>query len=218
MALLVLAAKAQDNSRHHVLSPTIEVMGGPRFAVISKEYRDEIKPRFMYQAGVLFGVEMRQKHGATFLKTGLLLDDYRFIKHESRWANLSFLDFPVNIGYLYRFNNNFSLSGAAGVDFVYCYHYKDNFGLDVNGKEVENNMMFGAMVGASAEYSFSKHFSVFANMSANFYFNKTIRVVFTHDYDQEPPYKAALPTHTTRDIDIPTFLNIGLGIKYRLYE
>lgn len=212
----VLTTVAQKPSVPRIFTPTIEVAGGPRFAVIPKEYRDDIKPHFMYQAGILFGVEMRQKHGATFLKTGLLLDDYRFTEYEWLSANLSFLDFPVNIGYLYRINNNFSLAGSVGANFVYCYHYKDNSGLNVNGKEVIRNMIFGASVNVSTEYSFSKHFSVFANVSANFFFNRTLYVIFTHEYDHEPPLNPMHPTHTTIDIDIPSFINVGLGIRYRL--
>ncbi len=213
---LVLVAEAQDPSRSQILTPTIEVTVGPRFAVVQKDYRDDVKQRFMYQAGVLFGVDMRQKHGATFLKTGLLLDDYHFTEYEWLSANLSFLDFPVNIGYLYRINNNFSLAGSVGVNFVYCYHYKDNFGLNVNGKEVIRNMIFGASVNVSTEYSFSKHFSVFANVSANFFFNRTMYVIFTHEYDHETPLYPMHPTHTTKYIEIPSFINIGVGVRYHL--
>ena len=187
-----------QQGKEHFLVPMLEISGGLRFAVYPKE---EVlaKPLLMYQSGVVLGVEMRQPHGATFLKTGALFENYRYVWGEVQHISASFIDVPIHLGYRYRFGDRFSASASAGLSFLFCYHYKNN-GFEIVGKEMDYNHVMGASVDLSAEYALSSQFSFCATVMANHYFRQILWVKYDYNY---------------QSMELPTFINVRLGIKFR---
>lgn len=199
--ILVQSHYAQEKTTSCRFVPTVEVYGGFRFAALSKDQKTLAKPLLMYQTGILLGVEMNQKRGASFLNTGVLFDNYHYMWGNIQRIKTSFLDIPFLFGYRYRFNNKLSLSASAGLSFVYCYHYKNiDLGYEVVGKDMKEKFMVGMMACASGEYMFSDQFSLCVKVSTNFYFNQTLWIA---------------DDKFTQSVDVPVFINAGLGIKYR---
>ena len=89
---------SQQKEERPAFVPSLELSGGPRFAVYPKG-ETLAKPLLMYQSGALLGVEMRQSHGATFLNAGVLFENYRYTRGEVQHINASFIDLPIHFGY-----------------------------------------------------------------------------------------------------------------------
>lgn len=189
---------AQQKEERSAFVPTLELSGGPRFAVYPKG-EAHAKPLLMYQSGALLGVEMRQVHGVFFLNAGVLFENYRYTWGEVQHINASFIDLPLHFGYRYCFNDKFSASASVGLSFVYCYHYRNN-GFEIVGKDMDYNHLKGVSVELSAEYAFSDQISLCANVLANNYFRQTLWVKYDCNYNS---------------IALPTFINVLLGVKYR---
>jgi hypothetical protein len=189
---------AQQGKERRLFVPTFEVVAGPRFAVYPKE---EVlaKSLLMYQTGALFGVEMGQSHGVTFLNAGVFLENYRYTRGEVQHITASFVDFPIHFGYRYCFNDRFSASASAGLSFLYCYHYRNN-GFEIVGKDMDFSHVMGASADLSAECALSDQFSLCASVLTNFYFQQTLWVKYDYNYSS---------------IEFPTFINVLLGVKYR---
>ena len=190
---------AAQEKKERFFAPVIEISGGPRFAVYPK---DEVlaKPLSMYQAGALLGVEMNLPHGAVFLKTGALFENYRYTWGEVQHITASFIDVPILFGYRYRFSDRFSASASVGMGILFCYHYKNN-GLDIAGREMDHNHVTGASADLSAEYALSSWFSICAAVMANHYFRSTLWVKYDNNY---------------QSMELPTFIGIRLGVRFRL--
>lgn len=75
LIIILLIGFSCIGQERRLFVPTFEVVAGPRFAVYPKE---EVlaKSLLMYQTGALFGVEMGQSHGVTFLNAGAFLENY----------------------------------------------------------------------------------------------------------------------------------------------
>lgn len=200
--VIVSPCYAQNTDKTACYIPFVEVSGGERFTAFSK--MTVRQPMNMYQAGGLFGVEMEQPRGASFINTGLLLDNYRFSLDELKTNQIttSFLDIPVDFGYRFQLNDAFSLSASLGLSFLICYHYgchysDDHPDFEMSCHEMKENRGVGANVGFCAEYAFSDRFSLCASTSSNFYFQYLMMLEYLHE------------------IEIPNFINVRLGVKYR---
>lgn len=193
---------AQNKCDINQFASVVEISVGVRFTAFSK--MTVRQPMNMYQAGGLFGVEMKQRRGASFINTGLLLDNYRFSLDELKTKQIttSFLDIPVDFGYRFQLNDAFSLSASLGLSFLICYHYgchysDDHPDFEMSCHEMKENRGVGANVGFCAEYAFSDRFSLCASTSSNFYFQYLMMLEYLHE------------------IEIPNFINVRLGVKYR---
>lgn len=133
-----------------------------------------------------------------------MLDNYRFSldKLKTKQITTSFLDIPVDFGYRFQLNDAFSLSASLGLSFLICYHYgchysDDHPDFEMSCHEMKENRGVGANVGFCAEYAFSDRFSLCASISSNFYFQYLMMLEYMHE------------------IEIPNFINVRLGVKYR---
>ncbi len=194
IGLFVQSGLAQNNR----FVPFVEVSGGERFAV-SLQKNTINRPQAMYQAGALVGVEMKQRHGATFIKSGLFFENYRFVRGASQTQPIisSYFDVPVLFGYRWQCTKVLSVSASLGSSYLVCYHYANRLsGLEVSRKSMDRNTLAGACSDFSFEYNLSDRFSLSATALICSYFQQTMWI----EYHQS--------------IETPSFINLRLGIKY----
>lgn len=203
LSLLLIGLFAQSSVAQVMgngFTPFFEGSGGARFAV-SLQKNTINRPQAMYQAGALVGVEMRQRHGATFVKSGLLFENYRFLRgvSESQPIKVSYFDMPIVFGYRWPFNKSLSISASVGLSFIICYHYNNLFsGFEVSRKSMDRNSLLGGCSDLSFEYVFSDCFSITATALICYYFQQTMWITYEHQ----------------RSIETPSFFNLRFGIKY----
>ena len=196
IGLFVQSGLAQNNR----FVPFVEVSGGGRFVVFPQ--RETItRPLAMYQAGALMGIEMKQRHGATFIKSGLFFENYRFVRGASQTQPIisSYFDVPVLFGYRWQCTKVLSVSASLGLSYLVCYHYANRLsGLEVSRKSMDRNSLAGACSDFSFEYNLSDRFSLSATALICSYFQQTMWIEYEHH----------------QSIETPSFINLRLGIKY----
>lgn len=174
----IVTSYAQDSLRNKpILSPTIEITGGPNFPLYKKSARQDlnINRKLQYAVGLQLGMDIAYKRNIFSIQMGAIVNsndfsttnsyhlyepsnDFYIIIPNNCEYHFVFVNIPFTFGYHYRVNNKFMISVSTGYIIKQLAHYKMSY--TIPGFDIRNKTMHGISAAVGFSYVASPHFSL----------------------------------------------------------
>ena len=174
----IVATYAQDSLQYKpILSPTIEVTGGPNFPLYKKSARQDlnINRKLQYAVGLQLGMDIAYKRNIFSIQMGAIVNSNDFSTTNSYslyelsnscWIiipsnceyHFVFVNIPFTFGYHYRINKKYMISVSAGYIIKQLARYKMSH--TITGFDIRNKTMHGISASIGFSYVASPHFSL----------------------------------------------------------
>lgn len=176
----MISIYGQDNpSEKPILSPTIEVTGGPNFPLYKESARQDlsINRKLQYAVGLQAGLDIAYKRNIFSIQMGAIVnsndfsttEDYRLFYELSNnnyiiivpkncEYHFVFVNIPFTFGYHYRINKKYMISVSTGYIIKQLAHYKMSY--NIPGFDIRNKTMHGISAAIGFSYVASPHFSL----------------------------------------------------------